>query len=244
LTLSTRRATVSLVTVRIRPAAPLDLRARVLAAAVDLIEQRGLAALSMREVARVAGVSHQAPYHHFPDREAILAGVAEEGFSKLGSALHEAVAAADGASVQERTERAATAYVRFACAHPAHFRVMFRADFVDIDRFPDAKRAADGSFDVLPLLVGALRDAGLELSPSLDAHVALHWSICHGLACLLLDGPLAVKIPSYGDAREVVIRDVMAAMRGLIEAKLLARPDRTPPAKAASRRPAKRRKRG
>lgn len=197
-----------------------DLRARVLAAAVELIEKDGLAGLSMREVARLAGVSHQAPYHHFTDREAILAGIAEEGFSRLGEALRVAVSDADGASAPARTERAGHAYVHFALTHPAHFRVMFRADFVDMDRFPEAVRVADASFESLPTLVGALRHAGLEPEPSLDAHVALHWSVCHGLACLLLDGPLAKKVPRYGEGREAVIRDVMAAMRSLVEARL------------------------
>jgi AcrR family transcriptional regulator len=65
----------------------MDLRERILDATVTLIEADGLAALSMREVARRAGVSHQAPYHHFTDRQAILAAIAEEGFKRLNAGL-------------------------------------------------------------------------------------------------------------------------------------------------------------
>jgi AcrR family transcriptional regulator len=73
---------------------PTDLRQKVLDASLTLIEEGGLDRLSMREVARKAGVSHQAPYHYFDDREAILAALAGEGFSKLGQSLMRAAAQA------------------------------------------------------------------------------------------------------------------------------------------------------
>jgi AcrR family transcriptional regulator len=71
-----------------------DLRKEVLKASLALIEEGGLDRLSMREAARKAGVSHQAPYHHFADRESILATIAGEGFSKLGKSLERAAAQA------------------------------------------------------------------------------------------------------------------------------------------------------
>lgn len=174
----------------------------------------------MREVARLAGVSHQAPYHHFADREAILAAIAEEGFTLLAERLSSARAGA--ASATDMMARAGEAYVRFAFEHPAHFRVMFRADFVDMDRFPEARACGDRAFDALPEIVRATAAEGLPTTPSEMAHVVLHWSLCHGLACLVLDGPLAKKLPELAGAREALTHDVMTIMRGLVEARIAA----------------------
>ena len=91
-------------------------RSAVLAAAARLIEKEGIAGLSVREAARRAGVSHNAPYRHFRDRDSLLAGLAEEGALILQRAL-------EGRSGRELGE----AYVRFALAHPQRFRLMFRA---------------------------------------------------------------------------------------------------------------------
>jgi AcrR family transcriptional regulator len=91
-------------------------RSAVLAAAARLIEKEGVAGLSVREAARRAGVSHNAPYRHFRDRDSLLAGLAEEGAVLLERAL-------EGRSGRALGE----AYVRFALAHPQRFRLMFRA---------------------------------------------------------------------------------------------------------------------
>src|SRR5918999_1721652 len=87
-----------------------DLRAAVLAAAAKIMEKEGLAGLSVREAARRAGVSHNAPYRHFPDRAAL----AIEGFRELGKAL-------EGRSGRELGET----YVHYALQHPQRFRLMF-----------------------------------------------------------------------------------------------------------------------
>ena len=101
------------------------LRAAVLSAAGKLIEKEGLAGLSIREAARRAGVSHNAPYRHFPDRDALLAALATEGFSELEKFL------------EGRTGRAmGEAYVRFALAHPNRFRLMFGGQ-LDLQSTPD-----------------------------------------------------------------------------------------------------------
>ncbi|WP_394821865.1 WHG domain-containing protein [Pendulispora albinea] len=170
-----------------------DVRARVLEAAVALMAEGGLANLSMREVARRAGVSHQAPYHYFPDREAILAAIAQQGFILLEQELdrvREPESPAAG-----RMGRAGEAYVRFAFQHPAHFRVMFGPDFVDMTRFPSAQACGHKAFDRLIEVVQAYIDEGLAVPVSERVLVVFAWSVVHGLACLLLDGCLSFKMP-------------------------------------------------
>src|SRR5687767_6619369 len=91
-----------------------DLRAALLRASGQVLEKEGISGLSLRDVARRAGVSHNAPYRHFPDRDALLAALAADGMTKLLKELG------------ERTGRElAEAYVRFALARPQVFRLMF-----------------------------------------------------------------------------------------------------------------------
>lgn len=200
------------------PAALDDVRGRVLNAAVKLIDRGGLAGLSMREVARAAGVSHQAPYHYFADREAIFAALAEEGFKILAMRLENTVASDEPAV--DRFVQAGQTYVEFALDHPALFRLLFRPDVVATERFPEARACGERAFRTVPALVQACIEEGLPAEPSVQALVVLAWSIPHGLACLLLDGPLAMKVPDAVNAREQLTRDVMASVRALLVARL------------------------
>jgi AcrR family transcriptional regulator len=211
-----------------------ELRERVLEASVKLIEEEGLSALSMREVARRAGVSHQAPYNHFADREAILGAIAEQGFIMLGDAMTRAHTK-DKAPWQA-IEDIGRAYVDFACARPAHFRVMFRPELVDIENCPGAKAEGDRAFNVI---VEAMHDAvraGLPALPSVEALVTMAWSLAHGLACLILDGPLAMKLPNA--AREAHIEGVLGAMTRMLKERIEAACEKRP-AKSAKPSPAK-----
>lgn len=167
-----------------------DLRTHVLEASVELIAEVGLGQLSMREVARRAGVSHQAPYHYFADKESIVAALVEQGFTRLATRLEAAEATGD--SAPQRLVRAGHAYVEFALAEPVYFRIMFRPELVDLTHFPSAAQAGARALAVLHRLVAAV--LGSRASPARrDAMVSMHWSLAHGLASLLLDGALATK---------------------------------------------------
>ena len=170
---------------------PTDLRQKVLQASLALIDERGLDRLSMREVARKAGVSHQAPYHYFADREAILAAIAGEGFAKLGQALMRAAEGA-GADAGKAVEAMGRAYVDFALRHPAYFQVMFRADAVPLERYPEARKQEDEAFGRLVEGIDkALAGQPAETSRKL---AIASWALVHGLATLILEGSLARKV--------------------------------------------------
>src|SRR5688572_9370497 len=146
-----------------------DLRAAVLAAAGKMIEKEGLAGLSVREAARRAGVSHNAPYRHFPDREGLLAALAAEGFSDLGEAL------------DKRTGRElGEAYVRFALERPQRFQLMFGGQLA-LERHGQLRAQAQAMSERL-----AKAFAGLGSDASYAAAAA--WSLVHGLAQLIVDG--------------------------------------------------------
>src|SRR5690242_20720308 len=99
-----------------------DLKAVILAQAAMLVAERGADGVSLRELARAAGVSHAAPAHHFTDRRGLFTALATEGFQLLAAALVEA---------RPQFSDAALAYVRFALEHPGHYQVMFNKSLLD-----------------------------------------------------------------------------------------------------------------
>ena len=151
-----------------------DLRTAALQAAGKVLEKEGVAALSLREVARRAGVSHNAPYRHFPDRNALLAALAAEGFELLSAQL---------AANQGRDMGAA--YVRFALEHPQRFRLMFGG----LLKLEDHPQLADASAGAYGALVAAMKAQKEIRDPETAAAAA--WSLVHGLSHLLLDGHFA-----------------------------------------------------
>jgi AcrR family transcriptional regulator len=118
-------------------------------AAVEVLEEEGLTGLTLRAVARRAGLSHAAPYNHFADREALLAAVAAEGFHRLGEAI--AAAAAGDADPRARLRALARGYLSFPAAHPGLYRLMFGAEIRDRAAHPE-RVAADAEIpeDALP----------------------------------------------------------------------------------------------
>jgi AcrR family transcriptional regulator len=157
------------------------LREALLKAAIQLIAEVGPAGFTLREVARRAGVSHNAPYRHFPDREHLLAAVAAQGFRELNEAMLEAVT--HHRSSVGRLKGAGLAYVEFALRRPEHFTVMFDAA-VSKHRTPDSTESAEQAFGTLLTLVKSCQDE--NRLPSVDARqlALLAWSMVHGIAKL------------------------------------------------------------
>jgi AcrR family transcriptional regulator len=119
-----------------------DLRRALLAAGLSVLERRGPAQVGLREVARVAGVSHTAPYRHFDSREALLAALATDGFEALDVAMAQA---AEGRSGYERLRALGVAYIAFARARPAVYLLMFGPE-LEKHAFPELKTVAARSF--------------------------------------------------------------------------------------------------
>ncbi|MCW3815324.1 TetR/AcrR family transcriptional regulator [Micromonospora sp. DR5-3] len=170
-----------------------DLRRALLDAAVQAIGEAGPAALSLRDLARRAGVSHAAPAHHFGDKTGLLTALAAEGFALLADELDRA-----GDDLLE----AGVAYVRFAVAHRAHFEVMFSPDLHRVD---DPALVAARTRAGAALRGGVATVATPSAEPERDALAA--WSIVHGFATLWLAGALPASVgPDPEAAARSVIR--------------------------------------
>lgn len=152
-----------------------DLRAVILAEAARLVAERGADGVSLRELARSAGVSHAAPAHHFTDRRGLFTALAAEGFALLAQALADARGDFVGAAL---------AYVRFAIDHPGHYRVMFDKSLLDASGAELAAAEAAAAAE-LSRGVATLQDPGARADPG-GAELAA-WSLVHGFATLWLN---------------------------------------------------------
>ncbi|MEV6194950.1 TetR/AcrR family transcriptional regulator [Streptomyces sp. NPDC051920] len=177
-----------------------DLRAACLRAARELLEEDGSAGLSLRAVARRAGVSATAPYRHYADRDALVSAVAAEGYRELAEHL---AAVHPAPSTPDDLAAVAVVYVRFALDHPALFRAMF-AEPCD----PTSEERVAATAVIREYVQGIVRDAfpGTDDAAALGTTV---WALVHGLAFLHLDGKLDSSTP------ELVAQQVRASVHAL-----------------------------
>jgi AcrR family transcriptional regulator len=168
-----------------------DLGAACIDAALELLEEGGATALSLRAVARLAGVSPAAPYRHYADREALVSAVAVVGYRELAERL---AAAHPAPSNPDQLADVAVAYVRFASERPALFRIMFGEP---CDRDNDERVAATAAVTLY------LQEIVARCFPDSDpaALAPAIWALVHGLAFLHLDGKLDAADPAAVDAR-------------------------------------------
>src|SRR5882757_675200 len=180
----------------------------LLKAAARVLERDGLAGLTLRAVAREAGVSHAAPTHHFGDLTGLVSELAAIGFRQFNTAMAAAGSAA-GPALMEKALARAKAYVAYAQAHPGMYGLMFRAERLDMKR-PALHEAAEASFAGLAGAIGASRQEQIsETALSLDqgAAIARAWSLVHGFTMLLLDDRLCDilrRLPEGTDAETLL----------------------------------------
>lgn len=181
-----------------------DLRNGLLEAARTILEEESLAALTLRAVARKAGVSHAAPYRHFPNHEALLVELSIEGFDELREAIIEAAKAPGTES--DRIATIGAAYMRFVAQRPALARLMFGGQLPNRDQFPTLGLKADAIGEEIGK---ALHDSALGLAV---------WGSMHGLAMLVLENVIDLGQRRSGlhvlPARsEIILRSLFATSR-------------------------------
>jgi AcrR family transcriptional regulator len=170
-----------------RPYHHANLKQELLDAAVALIAEAGPQAFTLREVARRAGVSHNAPYRHFQDKDDLLAAVAAQGFDGLTAAMTEAMA--EGRTAVERLSLAGRGYVRFALRSPQHILVMFETPVPDQPR-PEHVAAGQRAFQVLLDAISAVQAEGGLPGGDPRGFAIAAWAAVHGLAKLGMSGRL------------------------------------------------------
>ena len=172
-----------------------------------MLERDGLQGLTLRAVAREAGVSHAAPTHHFGDLTGLVSELAAIGFRQFNAAM--TAAGSTGAAPLEKAMARAKAYVAYAQAHPGMYGLMFRTERLDMTR-PSLHEAANASFAGLAGAIGASRHEQISeeaLSLEQGAAIARAWSLVHGFTMLLLDHRLSDilrRLPKGNDAETLL----------------------------------------
>jgi AcrR family transcriptional regulator len=188
----------------------------LLQAAERVLERDGLAGLTLRAVAREAGVSHAAPTHHFGDLTGLVSELAAIGFRQFNAAM--VAAGAAGTSPMDRAIARAKAYVAYAQANPGMYGLMFRTERLDMSR-PSLCEAANASFAGLAGAIGASRHEQISeqaLSLEQGAAIARAWSLVHGFTMLLLDDRLSDilrRLPKGTDAETLLEAMLQPAVR-------------------------------
>jgi len=167
-----------------------NLQKALLQASIQLIAEIGPSAFTLREVARRAGVSHNAPYRHFNDKDSLLAAVAAQGYRELNDAMLRA--ANRQSDARNRLKRAGLAYIAFALRRPEHFTVMFDAPF-SRRMHPEAAGASERAFSTLLSFVQDCQDQRLLPSGPPLQFALLAWTMVHGIAKLATTGRLPYR---------------------------------------------------
>lgn len=170
-----------------------DLHQALIKAAVELISEKTVEGVSLREVARRVGVSHAAPYRHFADKEALLVAVAKDGFQMLHHKLAMAIQSSSADPVQT-IQNIGVAYITFALEHPSYYHLMFGAY-----RSPSAQQNTDLEYtarQVFMVLVSAIaqgQQAGVIRSDDSEQLALTAWALVHGWAMLWIDGQIPLS---------------------------------------------------
>jgi AcrR family transcriptional regulator len=158
-----------------------DLRNALIATAMELLAEEGTHGLSLRKMAQKVGVSHNAPYMHFADKEAVLAAIAEEGFRLLSVEVESAIATA-GNGTREKLMAASNAYVKFAIDRPDRLQVMFYP--YNAVKYPQAIAASQASLDRLLELVKTGQENGTLIAGNPQEMTKAIWTMVHGIATI------------------------------------------------------------
>lgn len=173
-----------------------DLRWALLQAAMLLLERKGPLGVGLRAAARLAGVSQTAPYRHFPDKESILAALAEQGLRELADRM--AAAARERADPREALVAIGETYVRLAAERPNLFRLMFGPEVAEKARYPAVRDAGVRAYQVLLDAIAAAQRSGAVRQGDPGELALAHWACVHGVASLIVDGRLADEVAEAG----------------------------------------------
>lgn len=165
-----------------------NLRESLLEAALQRLSEQAVETLSLRDLAKMAGVSIAAVYRHFPNKEALLAEVAMDGFRRMVEQWERTLPSLKKIGAEARFQRLGESYVEFALSSPALYRLMYVHG--NLRRFPDLQAAAEKSFAyVLGVASDTVKEAGAEARWALPTANAA-WALVHGYVMLALGGRL------------------------------------------------------
>ncbi len=193
-----------------------DLRSALIQAARAVLYEEGTSKLSLRAAARHAGVSHAAAYHHFKDKTSLIAAIAVEAFNELQAKRNKAYLQEDLTKLK-RIQKMAEVYIEFALENPQEFRLMFLPEFRREDVLTDVEKAGRQSHLQMIELVTALQEEGTFIEGNPESIAINLWATFHGLATLMLDGPLFRNAKTQEGSTALITSAISHLFYGLVK---------------------------
>ena len=181
-----------------------DLKNALIRAGGEILAREGASALSLRKVAREAGVSHSAPYAHFKDKQALIAAISMEGFNQLLSNLEKVEKEYIDAPEHLLVE-ASWVYMQFAMQESDIFKVMFSGVLEKEKDYPELVEVIQKTFQVVVRVVIACQAAGILRNGDAPLIATTIWAQIHGLVCLYLDGQISHTILDEHTLRDMLV---------------------------------------
>jgi AcrR family transcriptional regulator len=167
-----------------------DLKNALIQAGVEILAEEGIGGLSLRKVAKQAGVSHAAPYSHYADKQALIAAISTEGFKQLYSQIESVLEKHQG-NPETLLIETAWAYVQFALNAPDRFKLMFSSMLEKEKEYAEFVEISQENFLQLVHIVEICQKAGILKSGASDVAAVSIWSTVHGFTSLLLEGQIS-----------------------------------------------------
>ena len=180
-----------------------DLKNALIQAGVEILAKEGVSGLSLRKVAQHAGVSHSAPYAHFPDKQSLIAAISTEGFNQLYAELEAAVSPYSKNPKKQLIE-GARAYVRFAEKHTDTFKIMFSGVLEKEKDYPSFVEISSKTFKLVVEVVQACQSAAILPAAPADLMAVSVWGQLHGIVSLALEGQVPHTILDRHNIQEIV----------------------------------------
>jgi AcrR family transcriptional regulator len=181
-----------------------DLKNALIQAGIEILATEGVGALSLRRVARAAGVSHAAPYAHFADKQALIAAISTAGYQKLHDRLSVVLAHYPDDPARQLVEVGWT-YLDFALTDTAHFKITFSGVVEQERAYPALVENAQQSFRLVVQIVTACQARGILKAGPSDLLTLSIWGAIHGLISLILEEQASHTILERFSLREILL---------------------------------------
>lgn len=181
-----------------------DLKNALIQAGVEILAKEGLSGLTLRKVAKQAGVSHAAPYSHFVDKQALIAAISTEGFKQLFDKIQE-ISADHQNDPRNLLIETAWAYVQFALNEPDRFKLMFSSVLEKEKDYPDFVEYSQKNFLQIVETVGICQHAGILRSGPADLTATSVWGAVHGMIMLVIEGQIPHTVLEANSLKDLLL---------------------------------------